>query len=56
MKEGCEGRWARERHRDTRNVGEGMEAWATGLAMSSPGGPQALGCVCVNGVSSAHTS
>lgn len=57
LKEGCEGRWARERERDTRDVGEGMEARVTGLALSPPGGPQALGCgVCVNGVSSAHTS
>lgn len=39
-------------------MGEGMEAWATGLALSSPGGPRpwGVGCVCVNGVSSAHTS
>lgn len=42
-------------HRDTRNVGEGMEAWATGLALSSL---RALGLgvwVCER-VSSAHTS
>ena len=47
LKEGCEGRWARERDRDTRDGGEGMEARATGLALSPPGGPQALGVGCV---------